>query len=167
VEIGAKVADALHFAHQRGIVHRDVKPANIMLLQNGEVKVTDFGIARIQAVSQTKTGAVLGTPTYMSPEQIAGQKVDGRSDLFSMGIVLFEMLAGQRPFQGDSIATIMFQITQAEPADLAQLAPGPPAALRAVVAKALRKPVDQRFQTAAELAAALRACSARGQARGG
>ncbi len=167
VEITAKVADALHFAHERGIVHRDIKPANVMLLQNGEVKVTDFGIARIQAVSQTKTGAVLGTPSYMSPEQIAGQKVDGRSDLFSLGIVLFEMLAGERPFKGDSIATIMFQITQAEPAALGPLAPAVPAALQAVAAKALRKPVDQRFQTGAEFAAALRACAARAQAPAG
>ena len=157
VDIVAKVADALHYAHERGIVHRDIKPANIMLLKGGEPKVTDFGIARIQAVSQTKTGAVLGTPSYMSPEQIAGQKVDGRSDLFSLGIVLFEMLAGERPFKGDSIATIMFQITSAEPIPLAQVAPAVPAAVQAVVARALRRPADQRFQTGAEFAAALRA----------
>jgi len=161
VEVAAKVADALHFAHERGIVHRDIKPANVMMLKNGEVKVTDFGIARIQAVSQTKTGAVLGTPSYMSPEQIAGQKVDGRSDLFSLGVVTFELLAGERPFKGDSIATIMFQITGAEPAALADVAPGVPGELQAVVARALRKPVDQRFQTGAEFAAALRACAAR------
>ncbi len=161
VEVAAKVADALHFAHERGIVHRDIKPANIMLLKNGEVKVTDFGIARIQAVSQTKTGAVLGTPSYMSPEQIAGQKVDGRSDLFSLGIVIFELLAGERPFKGDSIATIMFQITSTEPATLGTLAPGVPGELHAVVARTLRKPVDQRFQTGAELAAELRSCLVR------
>ncbi len=160
-EVTAKVADALHYAHQRGIVHRDIKPANVMLLGSGAVKVTDFGIARIQAVSQTKTGAVLGTPSYMSPEQVAGQKVDGRSDLFSLGIVLFEMLAGERPFTGDSIATIMFQIAQAEPANLTQRAPGLPPELLATVAQALRKPVEQRFQTGAEFAAALRACAAR------
>ncbi len=166
-EVAAKVADALCFAHERGIVHRDIKPANIMLLKNGEVKVTDFGIARIQAISQTKTGAVLGTPSYMSPEQIAGQKVDGRSDLFSLGIVLFELLAGERPFKGDSIATIMFQITSAEPAPLATLAPGVPGALQAVLAKALRKPPAERFQTGADFAAAVRACTARAQAPAG
>jgi serine/threonine-protein kinase len=161
VDIAAKVAEALHYAHQRGIVHRDIKPANIMLLGSGQVKVTDFGIARIQAVSQTKTGAVLGTPSYMSPEQVSGQKVDGRTDLFSLGIVLFEMLAGERPFPGDSVATIMFQIAQAEPANLAQRAPGLPPELYAVAGKALCKTLNQRFQTGAEFAAALRACAAR------
>jgi CHASE2 domain-containing sensor protein len=157
LEICAKVADALDYAHKHGIVHRDVKPANIMLLENGEVKVTDFGIARVVSSSQTKTGVVLGTPSYMSPEQIAGKKVDGRSDLFSLGVVLYELLTGERPFQGDSIATIMFQITSSPPPPVTNFVPGLPPIFQKLVEKALAKDPEQRFQTGEELSRTLRA----------
>ncbi|MCF7821876.1 MAG: CHASE2 domain-containing protein [Mariprofundaceae bacterium] len=110
MKICGKVAEALHYAHSQNVVHRDIKPANIMLLKDKTVKVTDFGIARITASSKTKTGVVLGTPSYMSPEQLSGKHVDGRSDIFSLGVMLYEMLTGVRPFRGDSMATLMFQI---------------------------------------------------------
>jgi len=110
LKICGKVAEALHYAHSQNVVHRDIKPANIMLLKDKTVKVTDFGIARITASSKTKTGVVLGTPSYMSPEQLSGKHVDGRSDIFSLGVMLYEMLTGVRPFRGDSMATLMFQI---------------------------------------------------------
>ena len=101
LSIVSHVADALDYAHSRGIVHRDIKPANIMRLEEThDVKVTDFGIARLTASSKTKTGVIMGTPSYMSPEQVAGRKVDGRSDIFSLGVVLFEMLTGEKPFAG-------------------------------------------------------------------
>ncbi|MBI2456078.1 MAG: CHASE2 domain-containing protein [candidate division NC10 bacterium] len=157
LEICAKVADALKYAHTHGVVHRDIKPANIMLLENGEVKVTDFGIARVVSSSQTKTGMVMGSPSYMSPEQIAGKKVDGRSDLFSLGVVLYELFAGERPFQGDSLATIMFQITGSPPPPLANFAPRIPPIFQKLAEKALAKNPAQRFQTGEEFAKTLRA----------
>ena len=157
LEICAKVADALEYAHTHGVVHRDIKPANIMLLENGEVKVTDFGIARVVSSSQTKTGMVMGSPSYMSPEQIAGKKVDGRSDLFSLGVVLYELFAGERPFQGDSLATIMFQITGSPPPPLANFVPRIPPIFQKLAEKALAKDAAQRFQTGEEFAKTLRA----------
>lgn len=161
LEICAKVADALGYAHQHGIVHRDIKPANIMLLETGEVKVTDFGIARIVSASQTKTGMVMGSPSYMSPEQISGKKVEGRSDLFSLGVVLYELLTGERPFRGESIATIMFQITQSPPPPLAEFVPKLPPIFQKLLEKALAKDPEQRFQTGEEFAATLRALKER------
>src|SRR5213075_1892888 len=104
----ARVGDALGYAHKQGIVHRDIKPANVMYEpESDQVKVADFGIARITDSSKTKTGMVLGTPSYMSPEQLSGKKVDGRSDLFSLAVSLFQMLTGSLPFQADSMATLM------------------------------------------------------------
>ncbi len=106
----ATVADALDYAHQQGVVHRDIKPANIMLTKDRIVKVMDFGIAKMASSSKTQTNIVLGTPTYMSPEQIAGKKVDGRSDIFSLGVVLFELLTGQLPFTADNLSAVLFSI---------------------------------------------------------
>lgn len=161
LEICAKVAEALDYAHRHGIVHRDIKPANVMLLEKGEVKVTDFGIARIISSSQTKTGVVMGSPSYMSPEQIAGKKVDGRSDLFSLGVMLYELLTGERPFQGDSIATIMFQITSSPPPPMANFVPKLPPIFQKLAEKALAKDPAQRFQTGEEFAKTLYALKER------
>jgi serine/threonine protein kinase len=119
LSIVARVAEALAYAHRQNVVHRDIKPANIMYeLESDTVKVTDFGIARITDSSKTKTGLVLGTPSFMSPEQIAGKKVDGRSDLYSLGVMLFQMLAGVLPFRGDSMAELMYKIANEEAPDI-------------------------------------------------
>ena len=158
VRIVSSVASALDYAHANGIVHRDIKPANIMILTNGEVKVADFGIARVMATSKTQTGVVLGTPSYMSPEQIAGKKVDGRSDLFSLGVVLYELISGEKPFNGDSIATLMYNITTTAPQAIQELSPAIPDAMAGIVEKLLAKDVEARYQTGKALADDLLAC---------
>ena len=158
LEIVAAVAEALDYAHLQGVVHRDIKPANIMLLEDGQVKVTDFGIARVIASSQTRTGIILGTPSYMSPEQVAGKKVDGRSDLFSLGIVLYELLAGAKPFKGDSITAIMYSITHNAPTPLGETAPHAPECCVQLVDKLLTKGLTRRFATAARASTAITAC---------
>jgi len=160
VVIGLQLARALEYAHARGIVHRDIKPGNIMLLGDGRtVKVADFGIAHMDDGTQqqrTQVGAVLGTPQYMSPEQTRGEKLDGRSDLFSAGIVLYQMLAGERPFRGESLVAVATQIANAEPPSLAQKRPEVPSSLRRVVERCLAKPLPQRYQSGLELADALK-----------
>lgn len=152
------VASALDYAHASGIVHRDIKPANIMMLSNREIKVADFGIARVMASSKTQTGVVMGTPSYMSPEQIAGKKVDGRSDLFSLGVVLYEMIAGERPFGGESIATLMYNITSSPTPSIKEISPNVPDKILPVLEKLLAKDTDARYQTGKELADDLLAC---------
>ncbi|HEY7680310.1 MAG TPA: serine/threonine-protein kinase, partial [Terriglobia bacterium] len=161
LETLAKVADALDYAHEQGIVHRDIKPANLMMLKNGVVKITDFGIARITDQSKTATGTVLGTPSYMSPEQLAGKKVDGRSDIFSLGVVLYEFLTGEKPFTGESVATLVYQIsTQPHPSPKKYKADVPDLVLP-VIDKALTKDPDKRYQRARDMAADLRATLSR------
>lgn len=165
VEYVATVAEALDYAHKQGIVHRDIKPANIMLLKDGSVRVADFGIARIAASSKTATGTVMGTPSYMSPEQVAGKKVDGRSDLFSLTVALFELLTGEKPFKGgEGIGTLLFQIANDPAPDIREIDPKIPAPLKAVIEKGLAKSADDRYQRGSELAAALRAALAGGAA---
>lgn len=164
MSIVQRVAEALHYAHQHGIVHRDIKPANIMYeVQEDIVKVTDFGIARITDSSKTKTGMVLGTPSYMSPEQLYGQKVDGRSDLFSLAVSLYQMLCGQLPFVGDSMGQLMFKIANEPTPDIRIVRPNVPAPLVAVIFKGMQKDVNQRYQTGEEMAADLRTLLAGGR----
>ena len=158
VRIICCVAWALDYAHTNGIIHRDIKPANIMILNNGDIKVTDFGITRVMSSSKTQTGVVLGTPSYMSPEQISGNKVDGRSDLFSLGVVLFELLTGAKPFNGESIATLMFNITSSVPPAILELSPDIPHKLVPIVEKLLEKVVENRYQSGKDLADDLLAC---------
>jgi eukaryotic-like serine/threonine-protein kinase len=157
VTIVAQVADALGYAHRQHVVHRDIKPANIMYEpETGAVKVTDFGIARITDSSKTKTGLVLGTPSYMSPEQIAGKKVDGRSDLYSLGVMLFQMLTGVLPFRGDSMAELMYKIANEEAPDVRVLRPELPERLAKAVALAVCKRPEERYQTGEQFATDLR-----------
>jgi serine/threonine-protein kinase len=157
VEIAARVAAALAHAHERGIVHRDVKPANVLVGEDGAVKVSDFGIAKFVAESHTLAGQLLGTPDYMSPEQVRGDAVDGRSDLFAVGAILHEMLSGEAPFHADSIAGITHRIAFVEPRPLPRAGEELPVELEAVVRRALDKNPEARFQTGRELAAALEA----------
>jgi serine/threonine-protein kinase len=158
IKIIADVADALDYAHSNGVVHRDIKPANMMMLSDSRViKVTDFGIARITDSSKTKTGMVLGTPSYMSPEQLSGKKVDGRSDLFSLGVTLYQMLTGSLPFQADSMATLMFKIANEAPAPVLTLRPDLPPEIEAVIGRALQKQLEARYASGREFARDLRA----------
>jgi len=160
LSIIARVAEALFYAHSLNVVHRDIKPANIMYdPQTDSVKVTDFGIARITDSSKTKTGMVLGTPSYMSPEQIAGKRIDGQSDLFSLGVTLYQLSCGSLPFQGDSMTQLMFKIASEPPIDILTVNPGLPDCVVEVLNKALAKDVAERYQSGQEFAQAVRACA--------
>ena len=156
IDYVASIAEALDYAHQKGIVHRDIKPANIMLLKNGVIKITDFGIARITATSQTQTGVVKGTPYYMSPEQFSGEKVDGRSDIFSLGTMFFQLLTGKLPFFGESPAALMNQIMNVKHPDPKQINPKIVKPLVTIIDKALEKNREKRYQRASRMAADLR-----------
>nr|WP_315488761.1 serine/threonine-protein kinase [uncultured Rhodoferax sp.] len=157
LSIVARVAEALAYAHKQNVVHRDIKPANIMYeAQSDTVKVTDFGIARITDSSKTKTGLVLGTPSFMSPEQLAGKKVDGRSDLYSLGVMLFQMLAGVLPFRGDSMSELMYKIANEEAPDIRIIRSDLPQILADVVALSLSKRPETRYQTGDQFAVDLR-----------
>lgn len=162
MSIIARVAGALDYAHQNHVVHRDIKPANFMYEPESDtVKVTDFGIARITDSSKTKTGMVLGTPSYMSPEQLAGKKIDGRSDLFSLGVTLYQLACGKLPFEGESMAQLMFKIANEPHPDIRTVRPDMPDCLAAILDKALAKDVEQRYQTGAEMAHDIRGCMGR------
>jgi serine/threonine-protein kinase len=156
LSVVASVADALEFAHRADVIHRDIKPANIMLLKTGGVKVTDFGIAKAISSSRTRTGVILGTPNYMSPEQIMGQKIDPRSDIFSLGVVFYQLLVGELPFQGDNLSSLLYQITQVKHPPLRSFNPRIPVACEQIIDKALAKNLDERFQTAGQLAKLVR-----------
>ncbi len=154
--IGEQVASALDYAHRHGIIHRDVKPANILLSPEGSVKVTDFGIARITGADTTQAGQTFGTPSYMSPEQVQGLALDGRSDIFSLGTVLYEVLSGERAFQGETLSTIIYRILHEEPIPLRRLNPTFPAGLETCLQKALAKDPAVRYALATDVARDLR-----------
>jgi len=158
LKIGSSIANALDYAHSHGVVHRDIKPANIMLLEDKQVKVADFGIARVMASSKTKTGIVFGTPSYMSPEQIAGKKVDGRSDLFSLGVVLYELFTGEKPFKGDNITALMYAITNTSCTPLSELSPNIPSCCADIVDKLLKKSVTKRLNAASKVVNKIEEC---------
>ena len=146
LEIVSEIAGALSYAHEQDVVHRDIKPGNLMYHPKTKVlKIADFGIARITSNSSTKTGVILGTPSFMSPEQMSGQKVDGRSDLFSLGSTMFVLLSGQRPFDGDSIATLSYQIMSEKHPDICKIRPEIPASVRGILDKAMQKDPEKRY----------------------
>ncbi len=159
LEMGIQLARALDYAHSKGVVHRDIKPANIIVSKNrNSIKVADFGIAHLESASRTqhtRIGDVIGTPQYMSPEQAMGEKVDGRSDLFSVGIVLYQLITGQKPFEADTIVALMMKIAKESPTTIQKLRPETPAALRRVIDRCLTKQPERRYQTGKELADAL------------
>ena len=157
VDIIAQVADGLWFAHQQGIVHRDVKPSNIMVLKGGIAKITDFGIARLpNSAVKTMTGLILGSPRYMSPEQVIGKSLDTRTDIFSLGVVLYEALTGMAPFDGDNVNAIMYATVNTSPTPPSTHNRQLPAMLDLIVAKAMAKAVDDRYQSVKEFADDLR-----------
>lgn len=161
IRLGIQVAESLDYAQQRGIVHRDIKPSNILVDANGQTKITDFGIAHIEDPAssvQTQAGEILGTPAYMSPEQVLGQPVDGRSDLFSLGIILYELSTGRKPFGGENLAAIFHSITQDAPPPAGKINPAIGQRFSQIIMKCLNKKPEDRFGTGGALAGALKAC---------
>ena len=158
LEIGMQAADALDYAHAQGIVHRDIKPANLMYNEHAGIKITDFGIARITSSGHTKTGTILGTPSFMSPEQMIGKPVDGRSDIFSLGVTLFVLLCGQKPFNGDSLAAISYQVVNDKQPDILALRPELPPCIKRFVDKAMQKNPDNRYQNGKAMKTAIQRC---------
>ena len=152
LELARQVAEALDYAHRHQIVHRDIKPANIIITGEGQAKITDFGIAKLQTQKFTQTGQIMGTPAYMSPEQLTAAPVDGRSDLFSFGALLYWLLSGKEPFSGDTLATLTYQIVHTDPRPLAELNPSLGADFDYVIQRALAKHPAKRYQTGRELA---------------
>jgi serine/threonine-protein kinase len=160
VSIASQVAEGLAYAHEHGVVHRDIKPANIMVLADGPVKITDFGIARMRANTDelTQSGMMLGSPKYMSPEQVIGKRADHRSDIFSLGVILYEMLTGGAPFTGENVTALMYQIVNFAPPAPSAVNPAAPELVNFIVAKMLAKPLEERYQNAQDLANDLRNC---------
>jgi eukaryotic-like serine/threonine-protein kinase len=154
-EIMKQLLAALDYSHKAGVVHRDIKPANVMIVAGNKVKVMDFGIARLESSSLTQVGTVVGTPTHMSPEQLMGLQADGRADLWSSGVILYEMLTGVSPFLAETPAVVMHKVLQADPEPPSKLVPSLPAGFDLVVGKALAKKADDRFQNALEFQAAM------------
>ena len=159
IGMGIQVAEALHYANERGVTHRDIKPSNIIVEPGGRIKITDFGIAHIEDFSgmiKTQAGEILGTPAYMSPEQVLGKAVDGRSDIFSLGVILWELCVGKRPFRGETIAAIFRAVTDNTPDAPDKINPEVPAELSGIILKCLEKDPSNRYQSGNQLAEALK-----------
>jgi len=159
IDIAAQAAEGLGYAHEHDVVHRDIKPANLMINREGLVKITDFGIARMRSAEvRTQTGVVLGSPRYMSPEQVVGKRAEPRSDIFSLGVILYEMVTGRAPFAGEDVSAIMFQILNFVPPPPSSVNTDAPEMLDFIVAKALAKSPNDRYASAREMASDLREC---------
>jgi serine/threonine-protein kinase len=155
LDLVIEVLDGLHFAHQRGVIHRDVKPSNVRVVPDGRVKIMDFGIARLQSADASGSGAIVGTPTYMAPEQITNGAITPATDIFSVGCMLYELLSFQKPFEGESVHGVLYQVLTTEPKPLRTVAPSIPAALERVVAKAMAKVPDERYESAGQMQSTL------------
>jgi eukaryotic-like serine/threonine-protein kinase len=161
VDIAAQVGEGLAYAHQHQVVHRDIKPANIMITPEGRAKIADFGIARMRSSeTRTQTGIILGSPKYISPEQVVGKRADHRSDIFSLGVILYESLTGSTPFNGEGLSALMYQITNHDPSPPSSSNPQVPVMLDYIIAKVLAKAPEARYQSAADFANDLRECRA-------
>jgi len=161
VDFAAQVGEGLAYAHQHQVVHRDIKPANIMITPDGRAKIADFGIARMRSSeTRTQTGVILGSPKYISPEQVVGKRADHRSDIFSLGVILYECITGATPFNGEGLSALMYQITNHDPAPPSSSNPQVPVMLDYIVAKVLAKSPEARYQSAADFANDLRECKA-------
>ena len=156
VQLAEEIADALDYAHAQGVVHRDIKPANILVTGDGHAKIADFGIAKLNLANLTLPGRILGTPAYMAPEQLSGQSVDGRTDLFSLGVMLYAMVTGHSPFPGSSATTVCFKVVNREPVPVSSLDLGLPRSLDAIITHAMAKDPAERYQKGSEFAADLR-----------
>ncbi|HTS34668.1 MAG TPA: serine/threonine-protein kinase [Candidatus Solibacter sp.] len=156
LKLAEEVADALEYAHGQGVIHRDIKPGNILITKDGRAKIADFGIAKLNLAHFTLPGKVLGTPAYMAPEQLAGEGADGRADLFSLGVILYLMVTGHSPFQGNSATTVCFKVANRDPLPASALELTLPPELDLVIARAMAKNPDERYQTGAEFARDLR-----------
>jgi serine/threonine-protein kinase len=157
MQLTLELAEALDCAHSQGVVHRDLKPANILMTEDGHAKIADFGVAKLNLANHTLAGRVLGTPAYMSPEQLSGDAVDGRSDLFSLGVILYTVLTGYRPFQGNSVLTVSYKVVNREPIPATVLNTDLPPGLDYIIARAMAKDPAQRYQTGREMARDLQA----------
>jgi serine/threonine-protein kinase len=160
IDVAVQMSEGLAYAHEHGVIHRDVKPANVMIVRGGLVKIADFGIARMRTAQRTDGPAALGTPRYMSPEQVLGKRADHRSDIFAVGVVLYEMLTGTAPFAGADLNAILFQIVNLVPPAPSSLNAASPASLDEIVAKTIAKTPEARYATARGLAEDLKACRA-------
>jgi len=156
LDILAQTADALHHTHENGLVHRNIKPANIMLLKDGTVKVTGFGIAKSVDDKQTTKKALLGTPNYMSPEQAIGLEIDGRSDIFSLGVVFFRLLTGELPFTANTLKDLLYEIARSRHPSVSAIDPNIPSGVEDIVDRSLAKRVDKRYQSASQMSQDIR-----------